>query len=118
MAAGAWYHGAVTWAAESGIVNGIDIGVYAPGRAITRQEMAVMLLNYANYKGYGVPQYRIVPAFADYHQIDDWAEGATRALAEVGVINGSNNEFMPKKNATRAEVAQLFSNFMRFTDRP
>lgn len=109
-----WYHDAVIWAADNGIVKGIGGGRYDPGTSITRQEMAVMLYNYAVFKGYNIPQNREMPVFSDTAQIASWAETAARALGKSGVMSGNNNEFMPKKDATRAEVAQLFKNFIRF----
>jgi len=48
--ASAWYFDAVTWAAVNGLIEGHN-GRFDPNRAITRQEMAVMLGNYANFKG-------------------------------------------------------------------
>ena len=111
---GAWYYDAVTWAAESGIVSGVGDGRFGPDRAISRQEIAVMLSNYANFKGYAIPVYREMPNFTDQDSIASWALAASSALAEAGVINGSNNHFYPQENATRAEVAQMFKNFLRF----
>jgi len=111
---GAWYYAPAQWAAENGIVSGVSDGKYAPNRAITRQEMALMLMNYANFKSYDLIENRSLPNFVDYNQIDTWAETAVRKLSEAGVLNGSNNGFMPQRDASRAEVAQMFKNFLRF----
>ena len=113
IVADAWYFKAVSWAYANGIVEGFD-GRFDPDRPITRQEMALMLYRYAEYKGCEIPANRDIPDFSDYSRISNWAESAARALAEAGVLSGSNGEFMPGKNATRAEVAQMFKNFMRF----
>ena len=69
--------------------------------------------NYAKFKGYDIPTHRAMPMFTDRASIALWAEAAVRALAEAGVLSGSDNEFAPKRTATRAEVAQMFRNFMR-----
>lgn len=45
----AWFADAVNWAAHVGIVNGIDEGLFAPNNVITREQLAQMLYNYANY---------------------------------------------------------------------
>jgi hypothetical protein len=113
VAHNAWYHNAVQWAAENDVVGGVGGGNYAPDRAITRQEMAVMLMNYANYKGYDIPEYRSLE-FVDSGQVASWAEAAVKLLSEAGVISGSNNAFMPHKDTARAEVAALLKNFLRF----
>ena len=109
-----WYHDAVQWAAENGVVSGVGGGRYAPDRAITRQEMAVMLYNYANYKGCDIPENRTPLPLTDYNQIDMWAETPSRKLIEAGVFSCDNNEFRPKDTATRAEAARIFKNFLRF----
>ena len=96
-----------------GIVSGVGGGLFDPDRPITRQEMAVMLSNYAALKGYDIPSHRSMPNFTDQSQISDWAETAVSALSEAGVLSGSNNRFYPQNNATRSEVATMFRNFMR-----
>ena len=111
---GAWYYDAVSWAAENGIVSGIGNGKFAPEQPITREEMAVMLYNYATATGMDIPENRTIPDFTDATQIDAWAETAAKALAEAGVMNGDEGGFCPTDNATRAEVAALFKNFLRF----
>jgi hypothetical protein len=52
--------------------------------------------------------------FIDYQRIDLWVETTARKLSEAGVINGDNDEFIPHKEATLAEVAQMFKIFLRF----
>ena len=116
VAVTAWEHDSVQWAAENGIVSGIGGGLYAPSQAITRQEMAVMLSNYADYKGVGLPALRDMPSFADSADIAEWARTAVERLARAGVISGDNNLIMPRKEASRAEVAQVFMNFVGFLD--
>jgi hypothetical protein len=111
---GIWYEKAVLWAAENGIVSGIGGGLYAPDSPISRQEMSLMLYNYAAHKGYDIPANREMPQFTDTDMIAAWAGPAVKALSEAGVFNGSNHAFMPTKTASRAEVAQTFKNFMRF----
>ena len=55
-----------------------------------------------------------MPNFTDQDSIASWALAALSALAEAGVINGSDNRLNPQDNTTRAEVAQMFRQFMRF----
>ena len=47
---GTWYSGYIGWAEENGIVEGSD-GLFAPDRAITGQEMELMLSRYAKTVG-------------------------------------------------------------------
>ncbi|MDR1735317.1 MAG: S-layer homology domain-containing protein, partial [Oscillospiraceae bacterium] len=110
---GTWYHDGVIWAAENGIVAGTGGGNYSPDKTISRQEMALMLLNYSNFKGYAIPDNREAPDYTDTAQIAVWAESAAKELSEAGVMGGNNNAFMPQKAACRAEAAQLIKNFLR-----
>jgi hypothetical protein len=111
-------HDPVRWAAENGILGGIegiaDGGAFNPKRHVTRQEMAVALLNYASYKGYDIPKNRNMPSYDDYDQIDAWARTAARMLSEAGVMGGVGDSFMPHKHASGAEVAQAIKDFVRF----
>lgn len=47
--AGCWYAAPVEWAAENKIVSGIGGGKFAPNRSVTREQIAVILYNYAEY---------------------------------------------------------------------
>jgi hypothetical protein len=99
---------------ENGIIFPVSGGVFAPDAPIYRQDMAVIFMNYANYKGYTIPENRPMPEYLDYNQIDMWAETAARKLSEAGVMSGIGGEFAPHKTATRGELAQMFRNFLRF----
>ena len=114
VSADAWYFDAVQWAASLGIVSGVGEGRFDPDRSVTRQEIAVMLCNYADYKGSNVPENRAPLPLTDYDEIDVWAQQQSRQLIEAGVFSGDNSSFRPKDAATRAEAAQLFKNFLRF----
>ena len=51
VAADQYYANAVAWAAQNGIVSGIDATTFAPNNAITREQMAAILYRYAQFKG-------------------------------------------------------------------
>jgi len=112
VSSGAWYANAVNWAAANGIVSGIGNGNFAPGRNITRQEMAAILNRYADHMGLTLPTIR-TGTFADEAEISAWARESVNALFEAGVISGvGDNRFNPQGNGTRAEVATMLRNFM------
>ena len=114
VVSGRWYHNSVQWAAEQGLVSGVGGNRFAPDRAITWQEMAVMLLRYSDFKGYEIPANREILNFSDAAQISSWASAAVQSMSAAGVLNGYNNAFNPLNTATRAEVAAMFRNFLRF----
>ena len=108
---GEWYAPAVNWAATNGIVSGIGDNLFAPEAEIKREEMAVMLYNYAVFIDAELPQKRS-GAFADEEKISAWANTAVNAMYAAEILNGKGaNTFDPLGRATRAEVATLFMKF-------
>ncbi|MCL1883110.1 MAG: S-layer homology domain-containing protein [Defluviitaleaceae bacterium] len=109
---GAWYFGAVEWAAEQNLVSGIGGGNFAPTRPITREEMAVMLNRYIESRGIAIPANEIVP-FADHDDISYWALESVLAIQAAGIIVGfPNGTFAPQMTSTRAQVATVFAGFL------
>lgn len=112
VADGAWYAGAVNWAAANGIVSGYGNGLFGPNDEITRQQMAVILHNYTKFINLELPKKRI-GAFVDDAQISTWAKKAVDAMYAAEILNGKgNNDFDPQGRATRAQVVAMMRNFL------
>jgi len=110
---GQWYTSAVEWAADMGIVNGYGNSLFGSNDEITREQMAVMLNNYIDFKGITLPIVRTPSAFADETELSSWAADAVKAIQTAGIISGrQGNMFAPKATATRAEVATIFARFI------
>ena len=108
-----WYFDAVSWAAQNGIVSGIGDNLFAPDNDITREQMAVILFNYAKSTGIELSFVRDVVPFADAEEISSWAIEALDAMYAAGILSGKGDGiFDPKSTATRAEVATMFMNFL------
>ena len=118
VASGLWYTKAVKWGYESGVISGYPDGTFKPMQAISRQEMCVMLKQYAVYKGL----YQAMKEkpdnglqFADAKKIPKWSSEAVNVMKNNGYIVGKNvggaYYFEPKALATRAEVATIFKAF-------
>lgn len=104
----AWYAPYVAWAAENRIVSGIGGNRFAPDQAVTREEMAVIIRNYADFAGYPLQYMYSKTEFADKDSIASWAYDAVEAVQQAGIITGKpGNIFDPKGKATRAEVAAV-----------
>ena len=53
-------------------------------------------------------------AFADFAYISDWAYSSVMYLARAQIINGTgNDQFSPKKNATRAEAVVMIHRLLQ-----
>ena len=112
--ANSWYTDAVSWAASKNIVSGIGNNLFAPDNNITREQMAVMLVNYAKTMNINLPTVRGTVVFSDSNQISSWAREAVDVMYRAGIINGKGgNTFDPGGNAIRAEVATMFMNFLK-----
>ena len=103
-----WYSEEVQWAYDSGIVKGSD-GKFNPNANITRQDIAVMALRYAeNCCGATLPSTYTSTAFADSSDIASYASGAVTAMQKAGILNGKDGgRFAPTEFATRAEAAKI-----------
>ena len=101
------------WASENGIVNGVDEDLFAPDASITREQLATMLLRYAEYKSYNTSGRSDLSDFTDADQIGDWAKAAFSWAHAEGLIYGrSENTIAPQGTATRAEIATILMRFL------
>jgi len=107
-----WYAPAVAWAAEQGIVGGYGNGRFGPMDYITREQLAVMLMNYVAYKGYELTEGEST-TFGDESGIADWALDAVKLMQGAGIVGGKpGGIYDPQGTATRGEVATIFANFI------
>ncbi|MDD4445111.1 MAG: GLUG motif-containing protein [Eubacteriales bacterium] len=94
-------------AKELGIVDGVGNDRFDPDSAISRQDMMVMteralgVLNGSAMEGAASGLDR----FADRAQIAGYAVSSIAALAQEGLVEGSDGEVNPRGKATRAETA-------------
>ena len=117
--ADAYYAPYVNWAAQTGIVEGITATTFAPDTNINREQMAVIMKNYAAKLGYDLPQTLKAVTFADNTQISSWAKDAVKSMQQAGILAGKNeNKFDPKGTATRAEVATVLRQFVEIVIDP
>ena len=106
-----WYATAVNWAANVGVVNGYEDNTFRPNTAITREQLAAILMNYAAYKGEDVSARADLTSYTD--QPSTWAtETMSWAVAE-GLISGvTADTLQPQGAATRAQVAAILQRFL------
>ena len=106
-----WYATAVNWAANVGVVNGYEDGTFQPNTAITREQLAAILMNYAAYKGEDVSARADLSSYTN--QPSTWATEAMQwAVAEELITGVTNDELQPQSSATRAQVAAILQRFL------
>ncbi len=104
-----WYAAAVAAVSEAGIVSGRSEAVFAPDAAITREEMASMIVRAHRYlQGEAAEAASPVSYYADASSISGWALDDVAAAVELGFMQGRGAQiFVPKGLANRAESVQV-----------
>ena len=108
VADGDWYAQAVNWAASVGVVNGFDDGSFQPNTAITREQLAAILCNYAQYKGFDTSTSGDLSTYSDAASVSDWAQESVEWMVGSGLLGGyEDSTLRPQGTTTRAEVASV-----------
>ena len=108
-----YYAPYVNWASKEGIVDGTTATTFAPNNKVTREQMAVILYNYADAIGFDLPKVHAESKFADDSKISTWAEKEVKSMQMSGILSGKdNNKFDPQGTATRAEVSAMMKRFI------
>ena len=111
---GEFYTKAVKWAASAGIVRGYEDGYFGPADEITREQIAVMLYRYAEYKHYTAAVNGDIMQFADYDLITEFARNAMEWAVGCEIIKGNGEGLLtPRGMANRAECAAMIQRFMK-----
>ena len=111
---------AVTWASQNKIVSGTGSGRFNPNGPVNRGQLALMLYNYAKYKGFDVSKSNDLSGFRDYGKIQSWAMKALSWANAMGLISGkSGNLIDPTGNALRGQMAVILYAFcQKYTEEP
>jgi hypothetical protein len=103
-----WHYSYVNWGYAAGVVKGVDETHFAPDLPITREQMTVMLANFAAIRGMALPDAGAAPAFTDLAAISPWAAESVDRIARAGIMNGMpQGGFEPQAGATRAQAAKV-----------
>lgn len=114
MTSSDWYGSAVAWAAANGIVSGYSSTAFGPNDPITREQMAAILLRYAQFKGCDVTARADLSGYKDVGQISGYALTAMQWAGGEGLISGVSADLLaPQGSATRAQVAQILMQFCK-----
>ena len=107
-----YYYNAVTWANANNIVLGYSNGTFGPNDPITREQMATIIYRYAEYRQRDMSSPgSAYNAFPDTGNVSSYASSAMRWAVSWGIINGSDGKLLPRNTASRAQVAQIITNY-------
>ncbi len=112
---GRWYSAPVNWAQQHGIVRGDQRGFFKPLKAISRQDLVVMLYRYAVIRQYDVTgRAQLSQRYWDSMKIAPYATNAMQWAVQNGIIEGvSENRLAPRGRASRAQAAMIVTRFMQ-----
>jgi hypothetical protein len=109
---GSWYEASVAWANTNGIAKGFGNGTFGPDATMTREQMVVMLYNFAKYMGLTTTSSGSMDGFTDAGSASSWASDAMKWAIAVGIISGDDNHKLNSNaSATRAENAKMLQTF-------
>lgn len=108
-----WSYTYVNWGYAEGIVSGVGENKFNPNAPITREQMTVMLCNYAGFQNYALPQEGVVIEFKDKNKISSWAIDYVYTVVGSKIMTGmGENRFEPKGIATRAQAAKIIYEYI------
>ncbi len=100
---------AKAWAMAAGISDGS-----APGAAVTRQQLAVLLYRFAQRQGAVLSVDTDLNGFSDGAAVAPYAREAMAWAIDAGVLQGTAaGSLLPEGTASRAQTAVLLSRFCR-----
>ncbi len=110
-----YYYDYLCWAYENKLVSGISADSFSPDTAITREQLCVMLRNYAKFCGAdtaGIDK-SFLRFYSDSSKISVWAEDAVAWAVYNGYINGYSGALTPFAGATRAQAAKILMEYFK-----
>ena len=112
VASGSYYEAAVAWAAKNEIASGTSATTFEPNKAVTREQLAKFLFNYAVYQGMdAVTISENLSSFSDQAEISAYAVPALQWAVGAELIKGSDGKLQPAGTATRCQFAAILNRF-------
>ena len=114
-----WYQDAVLWAYQTGVVAGTSSTTFEPDRPVTREQIAVILMEYVTrvLKLERTWTPADLSIFPDADSVSDWAKEAMADAVALGLISGASNGgqtlLEPQGSATREQVATILMEFCK-----
>lgn len=115
---GQWYTEAVRWALAEDVMSGYTAATFGPEDPITREQIAVLLWNYAKWLNGSVP--KVTDAgyenYGDRSEVSPYAREAMEWACALGIVTGYRDDrgevwLMPWGNSSRAVVATMLMRF-------
>ncbi|MDR1042725.1 MAG: S-layer homology domain-containing protein, partial [Clostridiales Family XIII bacterium] len=107
-----WYRESAKWAADSGVILGMD-GGFAGDENITREQLAAMAMRFAELVRADMGAPAELTGFTDGSEVSAWATDAVKWAVGAGLLGGDERSRLNAGGfATRAEVAAVMRRFV------
>lgn len=106
-----WFYDSVAYVSANGIMNGYADGTFAPGRNLSRAQLAQLLYNLEGRPASAAVRYTDAQAGAWYESAVSWA-------AKAGILTGyADGSIRPNDSITRQQLAAMLYRYARYTGR-
>jgi hypothetical protein len=112
-----WFSNNVSAAVKAGIVQGFDDQTFRPKKQISREEMAVMVMNALRNAVVvdSASASQRIQMYQDYEEISSWAREAVSVVVGIELMKGTSGEqYSPKQASTRAQAAVIVARVMKY----
>ena len=110
---GQYYTAYVNWAASEGLVTGFEDGRFAPGENVTRAQLAVLIVRFANFVSVPLGVAANGELFSDDAQIPSWAREQVYTARAAGLVGGKEHgAYDPHGIARRNEVCAILTRLL------
>jgi len=103
---------AIAWAGENHLMSGLDTGLFEPKSPLTREQLAICLQKFAQYKGVELVPAADLSGYADSAQVSFWAKDYMGWAVAQKLLGGyDDGTLRPTAQTTRAEVAVVLQKY-------
>ena len=115
-----FYYSAALWAQKNGVIKGYGDGTFGGERLITRQEAAVMLANYASFKGYDTASDKTaLKNISGWREADSWALDSLGWCVDQGLMSGKDTPsgaYLDPTESQEQKEQRVLASFQKSLD--
>jgi len=106
VGAEAWYSNDIAVLNKLGVIKGFSDGTFRPNDPVTREQMAMIVMNTLHSLELIPNSSGAAEKFTDDDTISSWAKDSVNMARELKLVSGTGqNRFMPKQTTNRADTA-------------
>ncbi len=107
-----WYGGYVASVSACGLMNGTGDDRFMPDEYVTREQLAVVMINAYEALGYKA-KLSDISRFYDHGEISSWAVESVEKGLNIGIVNGTiMSTFVPLAEASRGEACTMLARLL------